>query len=68
VWEWLPRAHAHPSEVDIEMVGNRETQHGLQTQERDLETATICDGTDEVLMMVIIMVAAARWSLLEDNR
>jgi hypothetical protein len=27
-WEWLPRACAHPaSEVDMQMVGNRNTEH-----------------------------------------
>jgi hypothetical protein len=69
-WEWLPRARAHPSKVDTEMIGNRGAKHELQTQERDrdLVTDAICNGTDEVLMMVIIMIAAARWNLLEDNR
>jgi hypothetical protein len=35
-WEWLPRARAYPSEVDIEMVGNRENEQEMTTHEQML--------------------------------
>jgi hypothetical protein len=76
-WEWFPRAGAHPSEVEIEMVaGNGETQHEIQTHESDLMTnGSWSVTTGDVSMMRMrmrmrmrmMMIAAASWNLLLDD-
>jgi hypothetical protein len=68
-WELRPRARAYPSEVDIEMGGNnRENEHEMTTLDTDIKIDTIWKGTGEVPMMMMRMMEAARWNLLEDYR
>jgi hypothetical protein len=70
-WEWLPRGSSciPPSEVDIEMVGNREEdEHERTTHETDIMTDAIWIGIGKGPMMMRTMRAAARWNRLDDYR
>jgi hypothetical protein len=59
----------YPSEVDIEMVGNRENEHEMTTHEADIMTDAFWKGIGEgPMMMRTMMAAATRWNRLDDYR